>query len=72
MERSLCFPVFSRKNKKSEKISRKTLDIAPENSILGLTLEREAGRRHATGTEARAAAGKIEGIGDVLSDGPRS
>ena len=28
--------------KKSEIFSRKTLDILPENSIIGLTLERDA------------------------------
>ena len=35
-------PVFSKKVKKSEIFSRKTLDILPENSIIGLTLERDA------------------------------
>ena len=58
--------------KKSEIFSRKTLAKLPENSIIGLTLERDARKAERKRTEARAAAGKLEGIGDVLSDGPRS
>ena len=50
--------------KKSEIFLRKPLDFPRENSIIGLTLGDE-GRR------PREAAGQLEGIGDVLSDGPR-
>ena len=46
------------------------LTLWGESSIIGLTLEREA-KAERKRTEAREAAGKIEGIGDVLSDGPR-
>ena len=42
-----------------------------KSSIIGLTLERERGDAGTSGTEAREAAGKIEGIGDVLSDGSK-
>ena len=51
--------------KKSEIFLRKPLDFPRENPIIGLTLGDE-GRR------PREAAGQLEGIGDVLSDGPRS
>ena len=50
--------------KKSEFFLQKPLDFPRENSIIGLTLGDE-GRR------PREAAGQLEGIGDVLSDGPR-
>ena len=43
---------------------------AIKSSIIGLTLEREA-KAERKRTEAREAAGKIEGIGDVLSDGSK-
>ena len=57
-------PFLSKKVKKSEFFSPYPLDFFPENSIIGLTLGKGV-------AEAREAAGKIEGIGDVLSDGPR-
>ena len=67
------FQVSSKKVKKSEIFLRKPLDFPAENSIIGLTPEREGRKgRHATGRRPREAAGQIEGIGDVLSDGPRS
>ena len=40
-------------------------------SIFGLTLERERGNAKTSETEVRETAGKIEGIGDVLSDGSK-
>ena len=43
---------------------------ANKSSIIGLTLEREA-KAERKRTEAREVAGKIEGIGDVLSDGSK-
>ena len=46
------------------------LTVAIKSSIIGLTLEREA-KAERKRTEAREAAGKIEGIGDVLSDGSK-
>ena len=58
--------------KKSEIFSRLPLDFFPENSIIGFTLETmvktEIRERK---TKARETFGNIEGIGDVLSDGPR-
>ena len=51
--------LFSRKKAKKHKKNRPTpLQTLAESSIIGLT-------------EAREAAGKIEGIGDVLSDGSK-
>ena len=56
--------------KKSEIFSRYPLDFFPENSIIGFTLERDP-KHGPDETEARETSGKIEGIGDMLSDGPR-
>ena len=56
--------------KKSEFFSRYPLDFFPENSIIGFTLERVP-QNGPDETEARETSGKIEGIGDMLSDGPR-
>ena len=42
-----------------------------KRSIIGLTREREGSNPNERETEAREAAGKIEGIGDVLSDGSK-
>ena len=57
--------------KKSEIFSRLPLDFFPENSIIGFTLERDGGNAETDETKARETFGNIEGIGDVLSDGPR-
>ena len=46
------------------------LTCADENTIIGLTLERVP-QNGPDETEARETSGKIEGIGDMLSDGPR-
>ena len=58
--------------KKSEIFSNLPLAKISKNSIIGAVPERR-GRNEAEqrGTEARETSGKIEGIGDVLSDGPR-
>ena len=56
--------------KKNEIFSRYPLDFFPENSIIGFTLERVP-QNGPDETEARETSGKIEGIGDMLSDGPR-
>ena len=58
------------KVKKNEIFSRYPLDFFPENSIIGFTLERVP-QNGPDETEARETSGKIEGIGDMLSDGPR-
>ena len=63
-------PFLSKKVKKSEIFSRYPLDFFPENSIIGFTLERVP-QNGPDETEARETSGKIEGIGDMLSDGPR-
>ena len=63
-EKAVFYAIFSKKMKKSEIFLQKPLDFPRENSIIGLTLGDE-GRR------PREAAGQLEGIGDVLSDGPR-
>ena len=61
--------------KKSEIFSNLPLANVPENSIIGAVPERrgrnEETKAEANRTEARETSGKIEGIGDVLSDGPR-
>ena len=64
-------PFLTEKVKKSEIFSRLPLDFFPENSIIGFTLERDGGNAETDETKARETFGKIEGIGDVLSDGPR-
>ncbi|WP_290762499.1 hypothetical protein, partial [Fibrobacter sp. UBA4297] len=58
--------------KKSEIFSELPLANVPENSIIGAVPERR-GRNRVTKEKAKAREtfGKIEGIGDVLSDGPR-
>jgi hypothetical protein len=62
--------------KKSEIFCRLPLANVPENSIIGAVPERR-GRDEETKaenegkTKACKTFGKIEGIGDVLSDGPR-
>ena len=62
--------------KKSEFFLLLPLAKISENSIIGAVPERR-GRNEETeaenegNTEARETSGKIEGIGDVLSDGPR-
>jgi hypothetical protein len=63
-------PFLAKKVKKSEIFSRYPLDFFPENSIIGFTLERVP-QNGPDETEARETSGKIEGIGDMLSDGPR-
>ena len=65
-------PFLSKKVKKSEIFSNLPLAKISKNSIIGAVPERR-GRNEAEqrGTEARETSGKIEGIGDVLSDGPR-
>ena len=50
--------------KKVEIFRQKPLTTVTESSIIGLTLGKGV-------AEAREAAGKIEGIGDVLSDGSK-
>ena len=64
------FELFSKKWKKSWFFLRWPLVFIPENSIIGLTLERVT-QNDLNETKARETFGKIEGIGDVLSDGPR-
>ena len=61
----------SRYFKKNEKNAQNLLTIVTESSIIGLTLERERGNAKTSETEVRETAGKIEGIGDVLSDGSK-
>ena len=58
--------------KKSEIFSNLPLAKISENSIIGAVPERR-GRNRVTKEKAKAREtfGKIEGIGDVLSDGPR-
>ena len=57
--------LFSRKKaKKQKKFCLTPLQRLAESSIIGLTLREGV-------AEAREAAGKIEGIGDVLSDGSK-
>ena len=63
-------PFLAEKVKKNEIFSRYPLDFFPENSIIGFTLERVP-QNGPDETEARETSGKIEGIGDMLSDGPR-
>jgi hypothetical protein len=53
-----------KKAKKQKFFSQTPLQRLAESSIIGLTLRKGVRR-------PREAAGKIEGIGDVLSDGPR-
>ena len=61
--------------KKSEFFSQLPLANVRENSIIGAVPERrgrnEETKAETNRTEARETSGKIEGIGDVLSDGPR-
>ena len=57
--------------KKNEKNAQNLLTIVTESSIIGLTSNERAEELKRTRTEAREAAGKIEGIGDVLSDGSK-
>ena len=57
--------------KKNEKNAQNHLTIVTESSIIGLTRERKGSSPNERETEAREAAGKIEGIGDVLSDGSK-
>ena len=57
--------------KKVEIFRQKPLTTVTESSIIGLTREREGSNPNECETEAREAAGKIEGIGDVLSDGSK-
>ena len=62
--------------KKSEFFSELPLANVRENSIIGAVPERrgrnEETKAHDEGkAKARETFGKIEGIGDVLSDGPR-
>ena len=65
-------PFLTKKVKKSEIFSHLPLDFFPENSIIGFTLETTVKTTNRElKTEARETSGKIEGIGDVLSDGPR-
>jgi len=54
-----------KKAKKQKKFSQNPLPGAKNCSIIGLTLGKGV-------AEAREAAGKIEGIGDVLSDGSKN
>ena len=54
-----------KKAKKQKKFSQNPLPRAENCSIIGLTLGKGV-------AEAREAAGKIEGIGDVLSDGSKN
>jgi hypothetical protein len=64
-----------KKSKKKEFFSRLPLAKISENSIIGAVPERrgrnEETKAEANRTEARETSGKIEGIGDMLSDGPR-
>ena len=55
---------WRKKAKKQKKFSQNPLPGAKNSSIIGLTLGKGV-------AEAREAAGKIEGIGDVLSDGSK-
>ena len=64
-------PLSQKKVKKVEIFRPKPLTTAAESSIIGLTLERERGNAKTSETEVRETAGKIEGIGDVLSDGSK-
>ena len=57
--------VWRKKAKKQKKFSQNPLPGAKNCSIIGLTLGKGV-------AEAREAAGKIEGIGDVLSDGSKN
>ena len=65
-------PFLTKKVKKIDFFCRLPLAKMSKNSIIGAVPERR-GRNEAEqrGTEARETSGKIEGIGDVLSDGPR-
>ena len=56
---------WRKKAKKQKKFSQNPLPGAKNCSIIGLTLGKGV-------AEAREAAGKIEGIGDVLSDGSKN
>ena len=56
--------------KKSEIFWENPLTLAIKSSIIGLTHERD-GQTETNVTEVRETAGKIEGIGDVLSDGSK-
>ena len=76
MELGCLWPVFwglrGKKQKKQKIFRLAPLQSAVESSIIGLTSEREGWKAGTDGrTEAREAAGKIEGIGDVLSDGSK-
>ena len=61
--------------KKSEIFSNLPLAKISKNSIIGAVPERrgrnEETEAEANRTEARETSGNIEGIGDMLSDGPR-
>ena len=54
---------LAKNSKKNEKSWGNGLAKVPANAIIGLTPAREP--------RAREVRGEIEGIGDVLSDGPR-
>ncbi|MBR6941928.1 MAG: hypothetical protein IKH55_02415 [Fibrobacter sp.] len=64
-----------KKSKKKDFFSQSPLAKISENSIIGAVPERrgrnEETKAEANRTEARETSGKIEGIGDMLSDGPR-
>ena len=61
-----------RQGKKNEIFLPLPLAFIPENSIIGTTPETSGPQDpESKGTEAREAAGQFEGIGDVLSDGPK-
>ena len=66
---------YRKKAKKKIFFCQLPLAKIPENSIIGAVPERrgrnEETKAEANRTEARETSGKIEGIGDVLSDGPR-
>ena len=68
-------PFLTKKVKKSEFFSQLPLANVRENSIIGAVPERrgrnEETKAETNRTEARETSGKIEGIGDVLSDGSR-
>ena len=65
-------PFLAEKVKKSEIFSRYPLDLR-NGKYYNWSHPRNDGKNGGSGgkTEARETSGKIEGIGDVLSDGPR-
>ena len=64
-------PLFQKNRKKSEFFRLNPLTDTAYSSIIGLTREREGSSPNESETEAREANGKIDGIGDVLSDGSK-